>query len=403
MFGFIIRVLLPSTLLGLLPACGAQFRQSPPVLEFYSPIDSQALGLKNLVSFDVYVDHQFVHALFVATGKNTEQPYIGYLRSDDGGQHWRPPVAVWQTIDQELESKLGNDVQIAARGEQLIAVVQIRGEFPGMGPLQAIRSDDGGKSWVMASQPVASDTDQSHADLAADSKGRFHLLWLDDRDENGYQGLRYAGSDDLGLHWQTQTIDDTTCSCCWNRLLISADDHLHALYRDMEPRDMALTQSIDGGISWQRTSTVGAFDWHFDGCPHNGGGLTASDDQHLHSLVWTGADNRAGLYHLQSADAGQSWTPPHAMISEQPGFHADIAASGDGRLLAVWDTRGAKSAVVFSLSDDQGQNWTPAQMLSGNGNTASFPRVVASENGWLALWVEQQAGAGKSWQTALIH
>lgn len=388
-----------SACLCLLPACGALV--SSPLVDLSSPIDSQALGVKNLLSYDVYADHQTIHALFAATTIDPEQPYIGYLRSEDEGLHWSQPVAMSHHFDKALESKIGNDVQIAASGDQLLAIEQVRGELPGMGPLQVLSSGDGGKSWAMASNPTDSDSDQSHADLAADSHGRFHLIWLDDRDENGYQGLRYAGTDDLGQHWQTQTIDDSSCSCCWNRLLITADDHLHVLYRDMEPRDMALAQSVDGGLSWQRSSTVGAFNWQFDGCPHNGGGLAASDPKNFYSLVWTGADNQAGLYHLQSADAGKSWTLPQAMISEQPGFHSDIAAGNDGRILAIWDTRGAKSTVVFSLSTDQGQSWTPPQTLSTAG-AASFPRVLATANGWLALWMEQNTDTGKRWQSALI-
>jgi hypothetical protein len=395
--------LLLSTCLCLLTACSGSTALSPPKIERSNPIDNQALTVQNLLSFDVYVDQHTLHALFAASTDNPQQPYIGYLRSDDDGAHWNSVVELGHYVDLALESKIGNDVQIAASGKQLMAVWQVRGELPGMGPLQVLSSGDGGNSWSPGNNPTASDTDQSHADLAADEHGRFHLVWLDDRDENGYQGLRYARSEDAGQHWRTQTLDDSSCSCCWNRLLITADDHLHVLYRDMEPRDMALAQSTDGGDSWQRTGTVGAFNWHFDGCPHNGGGLTASDPQHLYSLVWTGADDRAGLYHLQSADAGKSWSPPQAMISEQPGFHSDIAAGNDGRVIAIWDTRGAKSEVVFSISADHGQHWTEPQALSPNGNATSFPRLVATSSGWLAMWMEQQPGAGKRWQSALIQ
>lgn len=395
--------LLLSTCLSLLTACGGPTAVSPARIELANPLASQSPALRNLLSFDVYAEQQTIHAVFAAATDDPQQPYIGYLRSDDDGAHWQPAIELGRHVDKAFESGLGNDVQIAASGEQLLAVWQVRGELPGMGPLQVLSSGDGGNSWSPGSNPTASDTDQSHADLAADSHGRFHLVWLDDRDENGYQGLRYAHSDDLGRHWQAQTIDDSSCSCCWNRLLISADDHLQVLYRDMEPRDMALAQSADGGDSWQRASTVGAFNWHFDGCPHNGGGLTATDPLHLYSLVWTGADDQAGLYHLQSADAGKSWTAPQAMISRQPGFHSDIAAGNDGRVLAIWDTRGAKSEVVFSISSDQGQHWSAPQTVSTGTNAASFPRLVATSSGWLAMWMEQQPGAGKRWQSALIQ
>lgn len=369
-----------------------------------TPVDAAALGLGSLISFDVYVDAQTVHALFAAETAERKKPYIGYLQSSDGGLHWSAPVEIGHYGSKALESRIGNDVQIAASGDHVLAVWQVSGEIPGMGPLFVVSSEDGGQHWRVGANPAASDLDQSHADLAADSQGRFHLVWLDDRDENGHQGLRYARSSNNGLDWQQQqTIDDSSCSCCWNRLLISADDHLQVLYRDMEPRDMALAQSVDGGQGWQRTATVGEFNWVFNGCPHNGGGLAYVDNQTWHSLVWTGADSKVGLYHLQSADAGRHWSTPHPMEAGLPAFHSDIAIDDAGRVVAIWDQLGGGVySIVFSQSDDQGGQWMPAQILSTDGS-ASFPRLLATEAGLLAMWVAQKPGASKQWQAAVLR
>lgn len=389
---------LASTLLlpVFLSACSLLSHQSLEVAILPSPDN------RTLISFDVYADAGTIHSLS-ATASNEGKSHITYRYSNDGGRSWHGEIELSDLLGGKLESKLGNDLQIAAHGDNVLAVWQVEGELPGMGPLQVVASADGGKNWKIGNNPTGSDTDQSHADLAVDGEGRWHLVWLDDRDENGYQGLRYARSGDQGQNWQAQTIDDSSCSCCWNRLTISANGRLNVLYRDMEPRDMALAQSIDAGDRWQRISSVGDFNWQFDGCPHNGGALATSDSQHLHGLVWTGAEQKAGLYHLQSTDGGNSWTPPQAMQSAQPGFHGDLAITEDGRLLAIWDSLGSRSQLYFSLSGDQGQHWSDAQQLATGTNPESMPRLIATDAGWLAMWVEQQPGAGKRWRSALIQ
>lgn len=367
-----------------------------------NPIDAKALALQNLISFDVYVDRQTVHAAFVAMPVTGKQPYIGYLHSEDGGLHWSQPIALTQQFNQPVESKIGNDIQIAASGDKLLVVWQTTGELPGMGPLLTVYSNDAGKTWQQGAKPTGSDADQSHHELLADTEGRFHAVWLDDRDENGYQGVRYARSSDVGQHWElAQTIDDSSCSCCWNRLALGADGKLNLLYRDMTPRDMALAQSADSGASWQRISTVGTFNWNFDGCPHNGGGLSVAGDGSLHSLVWTGAENQVGLYHMQSADSGKNWTAPQRLGEGAAAFHSDIAA-GAGRLAVVWDALGPDGSQVFiAESADNGGRWSVAKPLSSAGS-ATFPRIVATPAGLLAMWLQQTAN-GKQWSAAVLQ
>lgn len=383
-----------------LPGCSEQVVALRSAI--VNPIDVQALSLSNMVSFDVYVDRRNVHATFVATKAGGKQPYIGYLHSEDGGLHWSQPIALSQQFNQPVESKIGNDIQIAAAGDKLLVVWQTTGELPGMGPLFTVYSHDAGKTWQQGAKPTGSGADQSHHELLADGEGRFHAVWLDDRDENGYQGVRYARTSDDGLHWElAQTIDDSSCSCCWNRLALGADGKLNVLYRDMKPRDMALAQSVDGGAGWQRISTVGAFNWVFDGCPHNGGGLSVADDGSLHSLVWTGAENQVGLYHMQSSDSGKTWTAPQR-IGEAGAFHSDIAF-GDGRLVAVWDALGPEGSGVFvAESTDNGGHWSAAKPLSSASGSATFPRIVATPDGLLAMWLEQTA-AGKQWAAAVLQ
>ena len=391
-----------------LTACSGSLTKSPDSSSVTvtppKPVSVDGLTGHDLISFDIYAEGDVVHAVFAAATTKPKQPYVAYLRSDDGGQHWMSPVSIGQHADSTLESSAGNEIQIAASGDDLLAIWQVTGEIPGMGPLQSIYSVDGGAHWQKGANPTGAETDQSHPDLIADNRGRFHLVWLDDRDENGYQGLRYARSSNARESWElAQTIDESSCSCCWNRVLIGPDQQVNVLYRDMEPRDMALAQSNDGGKNWQRVSTVGEFNWAFDGCPHNGGGLAWAGER-LQALAWTGEESKAGLYHLFSSDDGKTWSSPQAMGGESLAFHSDIAGKDNGHVLAIWDARGADgSTVMISESFDNGEHWTASHQISTPGSSASFPRLLATSNGWLAMWVEQKSGATKQWMSVVLQ
>ncbi|MCQ8104476.1 glycoside hydrolase [Methylomonas sp. SURF-2] len=369
------------------------------------PLKSYPFAGQNLLSFDIYQDQGVVHGLLAVATAKPKQSFILYVRSDDGGLTWSEPVEIGHFAKATVESGAGNDVQIAASGKALLAIWQITGELPGMGPLQAVYSLDGGKTWSPGANPTASDVDQSHPELVADQAGRFHLAWLDDRDENGHQGVRYARSSNAGRHWElAQTVDESSCSCCWNRLLMGAEQQVNLLYRDMEPRDMALAQSADAGKNWQRIATVGEFNWVFDGCPHNGGAMAVSDLRVLHSLVWTGLETKAGLYYLQSADNGKSWSQPLPMGGTALAFHSDMAVLADNRLLAIWDAMGPDGTIV-AISEllDGGQRWSSARQISGAGVSATFPRIVSTPFGGLAAWAEQKPGAVKQWVIAVLN
>ncbi len=404
-----MRRFIPLALLCWISACSEQpeFQKSnaETKLETVEVFDPAALNLGSLISYDLYAEANKLHLLFAAnSAAGAAQPvYIGYSYSEDGGHHWSPAQQLEQPSVGRLESHNGNDLQIAASGANLLAVWQKTGEIPGMGPLQAQYSLDGGKTWAAGANPTGAETDQSHADLLADKVGRFHLVWLDDRDENGYQGLRYARSSDTGRRWEyAQTIDESSCSCCWNRLAPGPAYQIYTLYRDMEPRDMALVKSSDNGQTWRRLNRVGAFDWIFDGCPHNGGAFSIAGDK-AHALVWTGAEQRIGLYYLSSSNGGVSWSEPLAMGKPQAAFHSDLAHR-DERLLAVWDELGEQgSEIKAALSTTGGRQWLPLNTLSAPEHKAGFPRAVATASGFFAVWTDQAPGGDKRLAALIIQ
>lgn len=394
---FIKRFLLPFRLwmagmfLSLTGCTTVPQLHEPIAIEPFMLLPESLSQHKNLSSFDIYRSDRVLYAVAALSTKEAKSSEIFFVSSLDEGRTWSQPQKIPEPFNQQLESKLGNDIQIAAFGQTVMIVWQVTGEIPGMGPLYAILSKDGGHHWQQINNPTQANIDQSHADLVSDSLGNFHIIWLDDRDENGYQGLRYARFDPLTSQWQqSQTLDGNTCSCCWNRLQVYGEQKLRALYRDGEFRDMALMDSQDNGLNWQPFGHVGDFQWKFDGCPHNGGALgQAAEGHRLHSLVWTGAEQKTGLYYLHSDDEGHHWSIPQQIAAR--GFHSDLAVLDPQTLAIIWDELGPEgSTILLSFSIDNGISWSKPTTLTTSETNGSFPRLISTQSGWIALWTEQK-------------
>ncbi|MDD5035544.1 MAG: sialidase family protein [Methylococcaceae bacterium] len=350
---------------------------------------------------DVYAEKSSIHAVVV--GKANEEVKLAYLLSRDGGSHWNKSVIVNRKEDGPVLSRRGNDAQVSANGRRVVVAWKKGGELPESGPMLIAYSADGGTRWARGENPAVGDGmhNQSYLDLAADENGRFHLVWLDDREENGNtQGLRYARSTDGGRHWDREvTLDPKVCTCCWNRLAVLANGNVAVLYRDDEPHDMRLARAAAGGGGWRDLGRVGSFDWRFEGCPHCGGGIASSAGKNgelLHGVVWSGKDGAAGLYYLDSTDHGEHWSPP-LRIGDGHSRHSDIAARGRALVVVYTGPVGDGEGVQFIRSEDGGKTWSPPRLLSAEGAVADHPRILATPAGFRAFWTEKRPGSGRVW------
>jgi hypothetical protein len=357
-----------------------------PIQNTTSSFSKNSFNFENVSSFDIYKDTDTLHVLIsgLKSIKDKTQS-VYYLQSADGGKTWSIPVEMPVFSSPVLASR-GNDVQIAANGENLVAAWQVQGEMPNYGALVTTYSHDAGKTWHIGKNPAIDNSgDQSHADLISDNNGNFHTVWLADPEENGYQSLLYARSIDNGENWQSPSkLDDSSCSCCWNTLVISPNKELHILYRDMNPRDMTLLSSSDNGATWHRKKTVGEFNWHFDGCPHVGGGIAFDKNNAFYASVWTGESSKSGLYTLNSL------TNKPIKIAKNA-THSDIAVL-EKRVVLVWDEMSKEGTGIFAAQSlDEGKTWSTSERLSTKGKNSTHPRIVAIENEALVLWTEKQS------------
>jgi hypothetical protein len=354
---------------------------------------------RDVAYYDAYADGDALHVLVGYGRKGNPAVQLWHWRSDDGGKTWRDAVRVNANDEPVAGPHPGENPQIAARGDRVVVIWT--GAAPaggrGGGAISSAVSDDGGVHWRPGVNPAGDDDTSYHAliDLAAGDSG-FHAAWLQagprspDATTRPLPALRHVASQD-GAKWQTQRIvADATCYCCWNTIHVGDDDELGVLFRGGEPRDMRYARQVDG--AWQESVAVGAFGWEFAGCPHVGGALADARGA-LHALVWTGLAGKEGLYHIASSDHGATWGEPQRVGGDHA-RHADLAATKNGELVAIWDEPGAGgegSVVQRVRSGDGGKTWSDAQRASGTGDIAMHPRVIAVRGSAVGLWLARDA------------
>jgi hypothetical protein len=262
-------------------------------------------------------------------------------------------------------------------------------------------SDDAGRTWRLGPNPRNDDFAgaQNFADMTADKDGTFYVAWIGSHDGPAGRALELARSRDFGKSWeQHQLVDTSSCACCWNKMIATRTGGVRVLYRDYGIRDMALASTDDGGTTWSLDGPVGQFDWDFAGCPHVGGGIAvATDDkgtEQLHALVWTGHNERHGLYWVNSTNDGATWSTPHRIGGERT-RHADLGAIGQ-TVVAAWDESGG---IWVSVSRDLGDRWNKARRVSGESRSASHPIVLQTGETFRIFWTERDQAGLQVWQS----
>ena len=337
-----------------------------------------------LAHFDVFQDGDTLHLLAGYRGADEPGVALWYRRSSDGGASWTDPSRVnWK--DEDLFSPHpGENPQVAAKGDRVLTMWTSRpGGKPG--PLVTAYSDDGGKTWKRGVNPASDGADDYHPlpELGAGPDG-FHAVWLHRSTFEGPVNTGvYAGHSADGKRWSTtETIDQISCECCWNRV-VAGKGRVGVLYRGAEPRDMKF--AAKSSKQWSEGVQVGRFDWAYAGCPHAGGGLAQSaDGKRLNAVVWTGLEGQQGLYHVGSKDAGASWSEAQRLGGENAA-DGDIGMAPDGTLRAVWDDGGA---IFGAGSSDGGATWSEPAPISDGGERNRHPRTFTTKHGTITFWME---------------
>ncbi len=323
--------------------------------------------------------------------------------SRDGGRSFSAPVAVTPqpeavTADAENRPKIA----VGADGIVHVTWTQNLGK-PMTGHIRYVRSTDGGRTF---SPPVILNDDRqviSHRfdALAADSRGRVAVVWLDARGRSGRTankspqtdvGLYAAVSEDSGANFgRNRKVADHSCQCCRTGLTWTANGPI-AFWRHVfgkNIRDFAIAD-LNGGPVLRVTDD----EWEIDGCPHHGGGIAVDGRGNLHIAWFTDGEKRKGIFHRRIAGTGFSKGAAPLDMSEplalgdpaRQAGHPAVAAAGDRILLAWREFDGRRFSAWAMFSRDAGASWGAPQKLAEAAQQADYALPLLDAQQALVVW-----------------
>lgn len=349
------------------------------------------------------------------------------LAVDRQGQLWRARahqghVLVSKSTDEGKtflgETRVNNEKEaVAANGENRpklafgsnneIYVSWTRlGSKPFSGDVRFSRSIDGGGSY---STPVTINSDRNETShrfdsLIADHNGRVWLFWLDKRDKlkakrasRPYKGaaVYYAYSDDGGSTFSdNRKLQDNSCQCCRIALGITGKSVPVVVWRQIfkgGERDHAL-QYVDGRSPMVRLSRE---HWKINACPHHGPSLVIDHRDVVHSVWFSGAAGRDGLYYAQSRRHGdniRTSAPLKFSESKSQAGHASIYGTRS-KLVVAWKAfHNGHSVVRIMQSYDAGKHWQKPRNLLKTAGASDHPLVTGNHEKIFLSWNTDKEG-----------
>ena len=119
--------------------------------------------------------------------------------------------------------------------------------------------------------------------------------------------------------------------------------------------------------------------------------MEASDGRIVAQIRNENPNNNNENLQTISKDGGKTWTTPEPIgVWGIPSFLNKLA---DGRLLMTYGYRRAPMGVQARVSDDNGDTWSEAMIIYGEGATGDlgYPSTVQLDDGsLLSVWYEVQ-------------
>jgi hypothetical protein len=266
--------------------------------------------------------------------------------SRDGGRTFGAPARVNEVPGEaSVSGEQPPRIVLSGRGSTTPAVVVLWTAKSASGTrLVSARSNDGGKSFGAAASVPGSDASGNRGweSAAVTSQGDVVAVWLDHREVPGRTpGTATAGAHQHGAARQRSPaegvaraqlsqiffarLNDTAsaraiapgvCYCCKTSVATGAEGTVVAAWRHVYAgniRDIALTNSSDGGRTFSPPVHVSDDNWVLDGCPENGPAVAVGQKNSIH-VVWptlvpgsAGAEETLALFYATSKD-GQRFT-----------------------------------------------------------------------------------------------
>lgn len=267
-------------------------------------------------------------------------------------------------------------------------------------------SHDGGRSFA-APVDIASGM-VGMLNLFVAPKGDLYASFLDHREQFTYflehqkeapkdqtppTHLRVARSTDGGKSFEKSTsVSKPTCGCCGTHVAQGADGPLYATTRAAwkelkgsvdEVRDLFISASRDGGMSWSKAVKIHDDGFKISGCPDVSAGLAVDTRGRLHAAWYTGTESHPGVFYARSDDEGKTFSKPLALLGGDWVPYVDVKLALDAKdhaWVVFEDRRGEEDLIQVARISPQGQ---PILSKSWPGTA---PDVAALDDAVIVTW-----------------
>ena len=228
--------------------------------------------------------------------------------------------------------------------------------------------------------------------IAADSAGRVHIVWVDERDGN--REIYYKRSIDGGLSWGPATRLTENLAQSNNPSIAVARDRVHVVWWDTRTgvHQIHYTHSPDGGLTWQGDRRIVDSP---GGSAHPSVAVSASN---VHVVYVDGRDGQGEVYYFQSLDNGVTWGPEYRLSALPHNSYTPTVAAWESNVYAAWtDTRhgGSPSSLeeeYFRRSTDNGETWDDEVRLTDDPANSWAPSLAAFGAYVWITWFDERDG-----------
>jgi hypothetical protein len=288
------------------------------------------------------------------------------------------------------------------------------------GTIVTARSVDGGKTFGATTAIPGGEGagNRGWENIAIDQTGHVHVVWLDHRELATSASMTHMAEHhaepadskkDAVATAQlsklyTATLDDGTsshaiiggvCYCCKTAIVAGTEGAIYLAWRHVYPqnvRDMAFTESRDGGRTFAAPIRISEDKWQIEGCPEDGPALAIDAHRQIH-VAWPTLVQDApnsppsiGIFYALSG-ANRHFSQRQRVPTERVPHHPQIAVARDVIYLA-WDelNSGARQVVVAHRALSAAANTTWSRDVVSGGQPGTYPSLVPSDAGVIVAW-----------------
>jgi len=295
------------------------------------------------------------------------------------------PLAIYTSVTDAQGQPVSNpSVAVDQRG-----AINVVWWTKGFGEIYFSRSTDDGKSFSKAvnisNTPLSSD----HPAVAVDQKGAINVVWDDGSVVPFAAEILFTRSTDGGQTWSTPKNISNTPTTGSTRSNIAVDSTGGISVVWLDGGRVFFTRSTDGGLTWLDSKSVSGQYVPNGIYPP---ALTVNKGGQIY-IAWSVAGSQA--YITRSNDGGATFTSPRPISEGRPTLGPSLAAGSEGTLYAVWPEGSSGTLqVLFALSKDQGETFSPPLNISKSGNIPALESkiVVDREGGIWVVWTQMFSG-----------